>query len=298
MNSLVLRSLDGSNPLGLMAALGVLEIVSDRGIPAQLRWRDEGIWLPVVSGCAATIEELIAWIDEDRRDCASDTALGLEYDGKHDLKPAPLVFRQYLQELVCESAPESRRSVDWGSAFATDGIVDNKGNTKPTALHFAAGQQQFLKMIADLVSEVTPEDLHEALVGPWRYQRPLPVMAWDATMARDYALRASNPSSDKKLGVPGADWLGVRGLPSLPVVPIGTRLHTTGCTGGWKNSSFTWPLWTAPLTRDMVRTTLRLDVAAISPTDRVARGIGVVFRSRIKRSDQGGYGSFTPASVV
>jgi hypothetical protein len=32
--------------------------------------------------------------------------------------------------------------------------------------------------------------------------------------------------------------------------------------------------------------------------ERAARGIGAVFSCGIKRSDQGGYGSFEPAAVV
>jgi hypothetical protein len=47
-----------------------------------------------------------------------------------------------------------------------------------------------------------------------------------------------------------------------------------------------------------VRSLLVQDFAAISALERSSRGIGAVFSAGIKRSDQGGYGSFEPAVVV
>jgi len=123
-------------------------------------------------------------------------------------------------------------------------------------------------------------------------------MGWDATTTRDYALRASNPSNDKKLGVPAADWLAVRGLASVPVVPVKRQIRTTGCIGRWKTGRFRWGLWTVPLDREVVRSTMRLELEEMGAAERAARGIGVVFSCGIKRNDQGGYGTFEPATVV
>ena len=224
--------------------------------------------------------------------------MGLEYSGKRDLKPLPALYRQYLKTLSETSGPHDRLAVDWAASFATDVATDNNGNTKPTALHFTAGQQQFLQMVGDLVTGVTERDLREAVEGPWQYARALPVMGWDATSSRDYALRASDPSTDKKLGVPGADWLAVRGLVFLPAVPVGTRIRTTGCDGGWKTGRFRWPIWTVPLGPDIVRSLVSLQVDEMSTIDRTAIGVDTVFSAGIKRSDQGGYGSFEPATVL
>ncbi len=298
MTELVLTGLDGANPLGFLAALGVLEVLHDREQEARLFWRDAGGWRPVLVSVDGSLDDLVQWIDEDRQACTSEAALDLEYDGKRDLKPEPSEYRKYLERLVAACGPRERRGVDWACSFASDVIKDNNGNTKPTALHFTAGQQQFLKMVLELAEGVTPDDVREALVGPWQYARPLPVMGWDATASRDYALRASNPSTDKKLGVPGADWLALRGLAFLPAFPVRRRIVTTGCIGGWKSGRFRWGLWTVPLPRPVVRTVVQQDLASMSLPERSARGIGAVFSCGIKRSDQGGYGSFEPASVV
>jgi len=42
------------------------------------------------------------------------------------------------------------------------------------------------------------DDLREASSGPSKYDRSLPELWWDGTASRDHALRASNPSGDKK----------------------------------------------------------------------------------------------------
>lgn len=297
MPELTLPGLDGSNPLAFLAAVGVLEAVSGRD-EALLRWCYEAGWRPVLVSSCASAEELVTQLNEDRQLCLGDPALRLVYDGKRDLKPPPPVFARYLQELVDASTMKQRRSVDWAAAFGTDVAVDNNGNTKPTALHFTAGQQQFLLMVNQLVEGVTADDIHEALFGQWRYARPLPVMGWDATSSRDYALRATDPSTDKKFGVPGADWLAVRGVGFLPTAPSGKRVFTTCCTGGWKDGRFIWPLWTSPLGRATVRSLLAQRVERWPAGERRARGIGAVLFSTIKRNDQGGYGSFSPAAML
>lgn len=297
MAELTLSGLDGTNPLAFLATLGLLEATRERG-DARVRWQYIAGWRPVLTSSCESIEALIALLAEDRASCVDDPALTLTYDGKRDLKPRPRVFREHLLRLVSAASPSVRRSVDWAAAFATDVAIDNNGNTKPTALHFTAGQQQFLQMALQLARDVTVEDLNEAIVGPWLYTRSLPVFGWDATSSRDYALRASDPSTDKKNGVPGADWLALRGLAYLPAMPRGARVFTSGCVGGWKDGSFRWPIWTASLSAPVVRSLLTLDIAGMPKTERHARGIGAVFSAGIKRSDQGGYGSFEPASVV
>lgn len=300
MSELVLGGLDGANPLSFFAALGVLNVVSDsawQNAP-QLSWRNTGYWRPVLHAQFGP-EDLIACVMADLKTWKSDPALGLEYgDEEQDLKPPPEVFKDFLRKLVGRAGPSKRRSVDFAAAYATDVAKANKGDTKPTALHFTAGQQSFLSSVHALVVGVTGEDVREALFGPWRYQRELPVLRWDSTSSRDYALRATDPSDDKPTGVPGADWLAFRGLSFMRVVPRGSKIFTTGCYGEWKTGGMRWPLWTVPLGRATVQTVLLLkDLDQLAAPERKARGIGVVFEARIRRSEQGGYGNFSPAAV-
>jgi hypothetical protein len=177
-------------------------------------------------------------------------------------------------------------------------VQDNNGRTKPTAFHFVAGQQQFLKMATELGAGLQEVDLEEALTGPWIARSTLPSMSWDATVARLYALRASNPSTEKRGSVAGANWLGILGLSFFPVLVHRRRLVTTAVVGGWKDSVFTWPLWSPPSSARTVASLMRVDARGLSANERQAVGIALVMSARILRADQGGYGSFSPPAAV
>lgn len=305
MAEIVLTGLDGSNPLGFLAALGVLNVLTDRGGAPKLAWRS-GDWRPIVTDVAVDRGELLARLTEDVATWREDPCLELKYGkrGKQakrawDLKPPPGEFRSYLDRLVAASQPRRRRAVDFAAAFATETARDNNGNTKPTALHFTAGQQQFLEMVAGLRDAVTQDDLEEAVFGPWRYERALPVLGWDCSAARVYALRADDPSKAEKRGVPGADWLAFRALSFIRVAPIRTQVATTGCSGGWKTGTFCWPLWEVGLTRDSAHVVVQMaNLPGLPESDRRARGICAVFACGIRRSGHGGGGSFAPAAAV
>jgi hypothetical protein len=305
MTELVLTGLDGRNPIAFLAALGVLNALSDHAktsVQPRLSWKSIGAYRPVLVD-GPPREELVAILADDVASFRGEPAI-LELrepsdqtlSKEDDLKPRPDRFAAYLRAIV---RAESPRSLALAAALGTDVATDNNGNTKPTALHFTAGQQQFLMMVGELIKGVTTEDLQEALFGPWRYGRPLPVLQWDNASARDYALRSTDPSKEKKLGVPGADWLGFRGLSFLRVAPIGHRIATTGCRGEWKSGAFRWPIWSGSLTRATIASLVTSsEVFDVKTNVLKERGISVVFESSIKRSDQGGYGSFSPAHVA
>lgn len=307
MSELILTGLDGKNPLAFFAALGVLNVLADRAKSGhsepRLMWRAAGTYQPVIVG-GPDREALIDVITQDLasfRDEAAIEKLRYRKDGgkgseAHDLKPPPDHFVAYLRDLI---ASKSRRSLDFAAAFATDVATDNNGNTKPTALHFTAGQQEFLAMVRELIDGLRPEDFEEALFGPWRYERLLPVLRWDTAAVRDYAFRAGDPSKEKAPGIPGAEWLAFRGLPFFPVAPEGRNVVTTGASGGWKGSSFRWPMWTVPLPRSVVRSLLTCsELFELESAVLRARGIAMVFQSGIRRAENGGRGNFTPAGVA
>lgn len=123
-------------------------------------------------------------------------------------------------------------------------------------------------------------------------------MSWDASVSRNYALRAGDPSKDKRGSVPAANWLAVIALEFFPVAERRGRLATTGIVGGWKDSTLYWPLWDVPITSHAAASLLRVDARRWTSAERAALGIFRVHRADILRSDQGGYGSFSPADVV
>lgn len=302
---IILSALRGRNPLGLFAALGALDVAT-RSLPDRrvtLRWTEALEPTAVLCG-PDSLDHLVALCDADRERWISSPTLtwGPRGEPLDDLKPEPDELRQWADEIADEAVRTGQRAdADLFGALVAEGARAGKGDSKPTAFHFTAGQQRFLVMARELRDGVDAERLAEALVGPWRYDSPLPVLGWDTRGERIYALRGADPAKEKKLGVPGADWLALLGLRYFPVAARGTRLLTTGCTGQWKKETFTWPLWHVDLT-SMVAASLVADgnLGRLNRLERRQLGVHELLRAPIRRADPGGYGSFgapAPAGV-
>ena len=161
-----------------------------------------------------------------------------------------------------------------------------------------AGSQLFLDAVRKIVQAIGPDALDEAAFGPWRYASALPVLGWDLVAGeRDYALRATNPSGDKKRGVPGADWLAFRALAYFPVVLRDGAATTTGFEGGGKRYWFHWSLWSPPVSAAVARSLVAQRWDRRPASARAPYGVVLSLRSFVRRTDQGGYGSFSAASV-
>lgn len=309
-----LTGLDGTNPLGFLAALGVFDSVHREGRKPTLRWTEDLVPTPLISG-AADRDDLVAILDEDRARWAGSTVLhGPRGSPLDDVKPAPPVLGQWLHELV-DTLDDGRAECDLFSALLSEGGMDGKGNSKPTHLHFNAGNQLFLNTARKLNDGLSREQVREAIIGPWIGQTTLKSLRWDVRAERVYALRATDPAEKPPLSYPGADWLAFLGLVFFPTCVVTNRngdltLMTTGCNRAWKRSALRWPLWSVPLdrdtawclvgARDVVGETLsqNADERAKVAESLRARGVARVLQAPIRRTDQGGYGSFGGATVL
>jgi hypothetical protein len=305
-----LTGLDAQNPLGFLAALGLLRVLDEHAVGRKivrpaLSFTEDGSVVPLLS-TTLTLQEIVGAVMEDAKAQQANPILNLAYDDEgqlvpsgdaranRDLKPPP----QLAAAVLATWAEAGRRVADLASSLFSELVQDNNANTKPTAFHFTAGQQAFLQMVDDLRQGLSTESLKEALIGPWLNVSRLPSLGWDSSVTRLYALRASDPAAEKRGSVPAANWLGFQALAFFPVIVRRRRLVTACVTGGWKNSVFRWPTWTGELTVPVIASILRLNVAALNGVERSAAGIRTVFSSQILRSDQGGYGSFSPADIV
>lgn len=298
MTELRLRALDGTNPLGFLAALGALDATARSGRQATLRWTDDLVPQAMLGGIENS-DELLEVLDADRSSWAQSLLLRYpETRPLADAKPDEHMLRGWF-----ESAYAADRAVDADMlcSIVAEGVFDRARKAKPTHLHFTAGQQQFLEMVRALRIDVNKHMLKEAVDGPWEYKSPLPSLSWDARGERLYAVRATNPSGDKRLSVPGAEWLAFRGLIFYPVSSAAGSLRTTACDRDWKRSAFRWPLWSVPASREVVWSLVGDRSLVSEPSlygrriqvgDLASRGISRVMESPIRRSDQGGYGSF------
>jgi hypothetical protein len=299
MSEISLPALEGTNPLGFLAALGVLDALASAGYQVTLRWTDELVPHAVL-GWAGSIERILEILDSDRQRWAKSIMLRFpDAEPLRDAKPGPDLLRAWF---TAAAEAGSRHDGDFLCALVAEGGLDGNGNAKPTHLHFTAGQQQFLEMVRTLASNVDVGRLREAICGPWAYDSPLPSLSWDSRGERVYAVRATNPSKDKRLGIPGADWLAFRGLIFYPVRVVDGSVRTTACDRDWKRSAFRWPLWSVSATRQTMYS-LVADPRLVSqegglPRDLAARGLLSVLQAPIRRTDQGGYGSFGASEVL
>lgn len=290
--SVQLTGLDGRNPMAYFAAIGAL-LAADRVNPEsriKLSWSAGPIPRPVLHDIGS-VDQLVSSIDSDRLAWAD--AVALNFEGLDEVKLDASTQRRYLR--ACRAAADGGRSAGLAAALVAEGAFAGSGDGKPTDLHFSAGQQRFLSIARDLCANVMPSDFVECLVGPWSYSRPMKTFGWDVADDRVYALSVSNPAKETKLTVPGADWLALMGLSAFPVIAVGASASPPGSGGTWKRGSFTWGVWSDALDAASLKA---LVVAGWTEDVRRSRvGLFREFRCAIRRSEQGGYGSFGPATV-
>ena len=302
-----LAGLEGTNPLGFLAALGLQMAFESESRQPRLRWSGDITPRALVDD-DLSVDQLA---EEALRACrawaASPALTPVNPDGKalkkgDQLKFSPGDIRVYLQ-LGEAGGPGATLP----AALVAEGSLDKQGVAKPSDLYFTAGQQKLLKMARETLEGVTHDDLVSGLRGPWSYDSKLPSLMWDVADDRVYALRGYDPtgSGEKKLSNPGPEALAILGLSLHPVFAGRERTLTQGCSGSWKNGWYSWPLWRRPASRHVVRSLLAHAYDHSDDADRERRrswfrswGVGAVLKSPIRRSSQGGYGTFGPPEVV
>lgn len=298
MNATHLCGLNGTNPLSFFAALGVQVVFANQNHQPHLWWSNDTVPHAIVDEefsvdriAQRALEAFSYWnasvaLNPIRED-------GSSIPGSDTLKLAREDIRVYLHQAT---------RCDWSGCLATslvaEGSLDNQEIAKPSDFYFTAGQQKFLKMARDILQVTKRDEVVDGLTGPWTYKSKEPSLGWDVTDDPVYALRASDPSDDTKLTNPGIEALSLLGLSLYPVYASPDRTLTQGCSGKWKNGSFSWPLWQKPATPRAVKSLLAHAYYQPATSNRdqwyCAWGVFNIFRSQIRRTDQGGYGTFGP----
>jgi hypothetical protein len=302
-----LTGLEGTNPLGFLAALGLQVAFASHSRRPRLWWSDD-ITPRALVDTDFSVDELVDQALSACRAWSGSPVLtpvnpeGVALKKGEQLKLARSDIRVYLQ-LGRNGGPGATLP----AALVAEGSLDGQKKAKPSDFYFAAGQQKLLKMAREILKGVTHEDLANGLLGPWPYTSELPSLMWDVADDRVYALRGYDPTSsgEEKLSNPGPEALAILGVSLHPVFAGRERTLTQGCSGGWKNGWYSWPLWRRPASPFVVRSLLAHAYDDGSDSDREDRqkwfrswGVVTVLRSPIRRSSQGGYGTFGPPEVA
>ncbi len=298
---LLLNGLDGSNPLGFLAAIGTLRIATEANSSADWRvsWKVRGgHWSPVLLGdTGITAEGLIELLMPALTEMKGDHAFGFADDLTINCEE----FRKVAQSASNAADLTDRHYADFIAAFGCDSLPISAKDSRiqDTALRTmsGAGHQHFIGSMRELVGNTKPDHLHASLFEPWQYSDPKPSLRWDPLDDRRYALRWKEPSGDPVRTVRGANRLAVEALPLFPTAPGERHLHTTGFSQRrGEGVLFTWPIWEVPLSIDAVRSLLSLAELQKPRPDRkslLARGVIEIYRSQRITRDK--YRNFTPA---
>lgn len=285
MTEFALDGLDGANPLAFLAALGTLRtadrIWSDAG--ARLHWKLTGAgWRARLSLADGPDESVLAVrIAEKLREGDDAFSIG------EDLRLSRDDFADLVRRAQTGATSDSRSTADFLAAFGSEALSlreDQKDLIADTELRaVGGGQQRFLLSIRQLVATTDASHMDAALFRPWAYTDSKPSMRWDPSDDRRHALRWKAPTDDPIRTVRGANRLAIEALPLLPTAPVGAELVTTGFRRrrgegvGW-----TWPIWTAPIGLDTVRSLLSLPALQDTQPNRDAlarMGIAEAYRS-------------------
>lgn len=321
----LLPGLDGSNPLGFLAALGTLRTLAEawRDRRVCLGWRrHSGAWRPVLC-CAPTTtsEEVVATLQSDAITVdkmfsgtllvAAERAGPTNKKGKakwrDKLRFTPAVYADFCRDCVRHASVHDRSLVDCASAWATEAVlevVDNVSAVRRTNFDFTAGNQALVAMMREVVESTTEAQIREALFGPWVYHTGVASLRWDPVdEARQYALQAVDPQNGNRnpiRTVPGANRLAICALSLFPVVPASNRAEQPGFRIARGRRTWAWPIWQGLASLDVVRGLLFSPAVHASEPDRRALkelGVAEVFFSDIVQP-AGRYRNFTPARAV
>lgn len=311
MNGRHLEGLMGTNPLGFLAALGIQVIFRFRPMQKKqpsLWWSDELIPHAVIDR-SFTLEQIANYAKSEFTKWSNDIIklCELEFDKSSkigELKLNGADTRKCFQHIT--QGTVNQRVIALVSSLIAEGSLDKEGKSKPTDLYFTTGQQKFLKDVVAILNQVSYEDIVVAVDNDWTYDSSLPSLMWDISDSREYALRAIKPSDDKKKTNPGAEALAILGLSLYPVFGSRDRTLTTGCSGNWENSYFSWPLWNKPAKFNTVRSFVSHAHGSNSSTtfkdgrNQWFRSWGIfrIYGAQIKRTDKGRKGSFSPPEII
>ena len=309
----LLSGLDGGNPLGFLAAIGVLQVLSDSNAEALMAWQvTPNGWRPYLTGCGDDQDQICLALQTYF--CNSPTAIfdiGKTLDGQKQSNKFPFdaeKFVNVLKAAVAQAHLLNRREVDFLAAFGSELHPDKDGLFQCTQFKMVrsgdSNSQGMLFYAKKSQKDPNIEILKRTLFLTWEYQDDGYSLRWDPIEDQRYALRWRNPSQSSVSEGPGtmiaANALAVEALRCFPAVPIGKEVSTTGFQRLESQVTFVWPIWTRPSSAHTVRSLLSIPDLGQTPLRRSelkARGVEEVFGVRRVQPNKYYY-NFAPALPI
>lgn len=303
MTDIALPALHSDDSLGFLAALGVMELLSNvEGLEVGLGWRGlggEAVLRSTLDDADAVADRLrdvaLRMRDEGKLVPASRSLIpprltpaerrarkAAGIDEKNDpLRGTPAMVADRLKAAAVLERDGDRASARWMAGLLTMLAVDRVGTGLMTPLYAPAGQQVLSQLLGDYLAKASePGLLQEALVG-WR-RRPDSGANLDYRDLRDGAW--SPRGEPENAAVPGAAWLALMAIPLFRQIGTGRR----GEVVGWHRDrravrarTLVWPVWSAPMSLTAI------EVLLAHPDVRGAAGLETTTVQPQRRSDHG-----------
>jgi hypothetical protein len=300
-NGTPLCGLDGTNPLGFLAALGAVRLLSIGNHCATISWQQSnGTWRPVLFGIEVPLgqlgKELHAAIGKLNKSIWS-------LDKKLPFA-AERLRREALNSVRAASNVERGRA-DEIASLGVECFSDGDGDFDVTSLCMVrsgdASGQGLLAYGKRILESTTEEQLQQTVASDWVHEDDQCALRWDPGEDRGYALQWRNPSKVGALSIKGGNCLALLGMRLFSTIPSKRKGETVAFGLKLpKQSSFTWPIWKHPVSLDLVTSLLCMsDLQREQPPRSTfeSRGIVAVYRcDRVMTSVY--YANFTPARRV
>jgi hypothetical protein len=323
---LLVRGIDGTTPLGFLAALGLLQVIEDStGAEQQaprLYWKQLDAWRPIVHG-AGSLESVAQLIFEDRTRWAGSPILGFRYVKQEKQGPkavgglkAPLaVVRAWARS---RRDQEDEASLAYGAALFCQDVTEPNKKPATEEEHRAVGipvdteiameitversfldltsrNAQFLEQVEIIRDYLTLERILRAVeTGEGDYDAPR-TLDWDPASDTPGAIY----TGFRRGYLPVHEWLGFRALRLFPIAGSGAKVRMTACVGRRLDGEFIWPLWERPATIDAIRALLgHPDLPGLNSQARRAFGISELFGAGLTKKADGYTGTFAPGRPI
>lgn len=304
-DGLPLPGLDGANPLGFLAAIGLLKTLSCKDTrQIQMAWRvAQATWIPCVRMPDAAPLDESRVLDQLESSLLADRPAHPAnlYDELASASSNQRFSRRDLFDQIGKQATRhSRARADFLAAIASDMADSDATNQLQTTR-----RDYHLGNIDAILKHTTREHLRRTLFQPWDYADSLKNQSLhlDPSEDRRHAYQWNRPSGDpnrKQGNMLGANRLAIEAIEWFTSLPHGGKLTTVGFFGTRAGETrWTWPLWSAWASAITVPSLMTLEVLQGEVFDEeVSRqlaemGVTAVFRTRRILVEQ--TPNFTPA---
>lgn len=265
MSRIELPALDGRNPLGFLATVGLHHlVVTHADHDATLAWHPSTCLPTLGTTRFSDLDELATWLVELATGQPDDVLQpgwppGFPPPGEAPDKLVPL--QSELRE-VLKQHPAAELLI---GALVTDLAVNDVGRVRRTPMVAPTGKQSFATMLKNQADHVRadPQVLRQALVR-WRRIRGTTGEGFDGAAIIGGADDPTGRPGER--AVPGAVWLAIAGLPRYRLA-ADDRRRTTATA--WRRIKRTplmvWPLWTPDLDAAAILVLLEHPTVMLSP---------------------------------